>query len=214
MKYLIEFLEYVKKEWKVVSTAPWTFIIALLLASTIIFLVIDWHYQERIRTLQEQNKTSTVRIEAKDDLLTEYRERLHITSASGSEYSFLTHHELKNKTLEFVQKLRDWLSKRNLESTHISNEGWNAVRMASSDEEKNRLWHQYTNREILSSLKFKAEYDQKFKVDSIILRDELLARLPEKDRNQRTYSMYENPVNPIGMGMVADDLEHMAKLLQ
>lgn len=65
----------------------------------------------------------------------------------------------------------------------------------------------------LRSFRQSPEYDKRFKVETIVLRDELLTRLPNESKNEQGYARYEHPVNPIGMGMVADDLERLAKLL-
>ncbi len=84
---------------------------------------------------------------------------------------------------------------------------------AESEEEKQRIWDSHSNQLISESYEICGEYDRRFKVDALLLRDELLSRLP-KEAKKRAYSLYEHPINPICRGMVADDLERMAKSLE
>ncbi len=51
------------------------------------------------------------------------------------------------------------------------------------------------------------------KADSIVLRDELLSRLPSYARDDRWFSFYERVEDTAGMAVVADDLERLADSL-
>ncbi len=57
------------------------------------------------------------------------------------------------------------------------------------------------------------EYSNKYKTDAIVLRDEILSRLPLLDRRDSTDSMYQFANNANGLFVVADDLETIAKKL-
>jgi hypothetical protein len=50
-------------------------------------------------------------------------------------------------------------------------------------------------------------------VDTILIRDELLSRLPKDERGNDVHILYEHPTNLLGMEEVASDLEGLAKLL-
>lgn len=52
-----------------------------------------------------------------------------------------------------------------------------------------------------------------FKAEAIVLRDELLSRLPSYARDDRWFSFYENADNAAGMAVVAEDLERLAESL-
>ena len=210
---LQEMLKHLQKEWDVVSGAPWAFLISSALAFVVSFAANKWRYSGIIDNLKERIETYKERLTAKDAQLDEYRERLHLVPASGSEFSKLTHAELKIKTLEVVSKLRSWLVKYSEEERRILDAQWQAMCRAQDEEEKNRLWHQHTSTSSQISLRRNAEYDSQFKVDTILLRDEILSRLPSESRDERAYHMYEHPTNPIGIGMVADDLERISKKL-
>lgn len=54
---------------------------------------------------------------------------------------------------------------------------------------------------------------EQFKANAIVLRDELLSRLPSYARDDRWFSFYENAADAAGMSVVADDLERLAESL-
>lgn len=205
---LNELISHLQKEWSILSSAPFTFVITLILGGLVAFFALNWAYEARFKLLQD-------RLLAKDDQLGEYRERLHLTPALGSGFSRLTHKELKQKALELVQQIRTFLVKHEAEDRKVSDSKWQQMVMAKTEEEKKRLWNEYTNISIQFSLRLNSEYGQRFKVDAILLRDEILSRLPKdskKDsKDEHAFRMYEHPTNPIGMNMVADDLERLAK---
>jgi hypothetical protein len=84
---------------------------------------------------------------------------------------------------------------------------------ATDEAQKKQLWDAHTGDLIQSSTAINNEYDSKFKVKAIVLRDELLTRVQHPDPKAHSHHMYEHPTNPIGKGMVADDLERLARLL-
>jgi hypothetical protein len=51
------------------------------------------------------------------------------------------------------------------------------------------------------------------KADAVVLRDELLTRLPSYARDDRWFSLYERVEDTAGMAAVADDLERLADSL-
>jgi len=189
-----DFVQFIQDEWAAISSAPVTFILLLI------------SLKERIESFKD-------RLEAKDDQLTEYRERLHLLPTSETTYSRLSNAELKNKTLDVVHHVRDFLKNRKEKQDRILYSDQRANHRDMSEEQRKKLWHQETNALMRESTETNADYNRDFKVDTILLRDELLSRLPSSAKNEREYRTYEHPTNPIGMGMVADDLERLAKSL-
>ncbi len=199
-------IAYIQKNWQILSSAPLTFIITLILAIVVAFLAVNWGYEARFKLLQD-------RLSAKDDQLAEYRERLHLTPAKRGGYSKLSHAELKQKALELVQQIRIFLTKNMTEERKVSDSNWQQMVGAKTEEEKRRLWNEGTTFSIQFYTRINLEYDQQFKVDAILFRDEILSRLPKDSKDERAFRRYEHPTNPIGMGMVADDLERLTKSL-
>jgi hypothetical protein len=99
-------IEILQKEWGVLSSAPWAFAISSVVVFSVAFTAIKWRYDGIVENLRERLETMKERLTAKDTQLDEYRERLHLVPASGSEFSRLTHAELKQRTLKLVDDLR------------------------------------------------------------------------------------------------------------
>jgi hypothetical protein len=62
--------------------------------------------------------------------------------------------------------------------------------------------------------KVMAEYDGKYKVDARLIHEKLLARLPSGSDSLVSNDLYMNEVNPDLLGIIADNLERLAKLLR
>ncbi len=61
---------------------------------------------------------------------------------------------------------------------------------------------------------YAASFFAEFKANAIVLRDELLSRLPRHARDNRWFSSYEHARDPAQMSVVADDLERLAGSLR
>lgn len=199
-------VELVAKEWQTLKEAPITFLLVLIFAAFAGAYAARWLYAERIEVLQQ-------RLSAKDDQLAEYRERLHLAPAGQTAYSQLTNGELKQRALRLIGNIREFLERTGEEDRKVTFAQFAAMSMAKSEEEKNQLWHRQTEEMSRRSFQRSADYDRQFKVEAILLRDEILSRLPPTARDDRKFGLYEHPTNPIGMGMVADDLERLARSL-
>jgi hypothetical protein len=210
---LKDLLLYLEKEWTTLKSAPLVFLIALLLVFLVAYLAAKWRYDGLVENLRERLELSKDRIQNKDDQLNEYRQRLHIIPSDTTSFSRMTNSELKSKALQVVLNIRSFLADIQKSDGQLVDQQMSGMRKAQSEEEKNRVWQAYTSRSIQQTLERNSHYDGHFKVDSILLRDELLSRLPKTARDERAYRMYEHPTNPIGMGEVADDLERLAKSL-
>jgi hypothetical protein len=200
-------IEYGSQEWATVSSAPFTFLIASALVATIAYSASRWKHGAIIELLRE-------RLAAKDQQLDEYRERLHLVPAHGSEFSRLTHTELKTETLKFVIGLREWLAARTAQESQRQRQRWVAMTHATDEKQKEQLWDAQTDDIISSSRSLSNEYDAKFKVKTLVLRDELLTRVQHPDPNSHIHHSYDHPMGSMFMGMVADDLERLARLLR
>jgi hypothetical protein len=55
-----DLIEYIQKEWNTIRGAPFIFLILSALLCYVIYVILDWHYDERIKTLEAQSsKTET-----------------------------------------------------------------------------------------------------------------------------------------------------------
>ncbi len=207
MDKLIAFLE---KNWEVVREAPLAFAVFFVLACALAYwfasLVAISRHSGVIETLQQ-------RLLLKDEQMAIYKSRLDIRLAETASIAQTANKALRQKALTLVGELRAFLQQSMEESQGISMAQMRAVADAKTEEEKNQVWHKYTDESLRRSFSMNAEYDRRFKAETILLRDEIVSRLPTKPQNTQTTFRYEHPTNPIGMEMVATDLELLAKRL-
>ena len=86
--------------------------------------------------------------------------------------------------------------------------------MYADDRTKN--WNKYNKESSKLTNDLMSEYNDNFKIEAILIRDEILSRLSKKlksGRDKHLFSSYERPTNPIGLEMVVDDLEKITKIL-
>jgi len=117
---------------------------------------------------------------------------------------------LAKKTLYFVKNLREFISRYKQEDEAVQSNEWMQMALATSDEEKNKLWQKFTaaSSEITNSRN--SEYEHRFRVNAILLRDELRSHLSDYSAVD---SVYINPTNYFGYSHVANDIETMTQLL-
>ena len=129
--------------------------------------------------------------------------------------SHLSNAELYEKSMNIVKDLRSSLLEERMRSDHISNQRMNAMSSAT-EEERNALWNKFNELDRDPTRNLMSYYDINHKVDAILLREEIVKRLPEdvlENRESSSYLRYERPTNPLGLAVVVDDLEYIAKCL-
>ena len=192
----------IERGWTMIKDAP-VLAVALLVLG---FLGGIYFRNERISVMDE-------RLKGKDDQLSDYRERLHLIPIAGTSYSRLTNNELRQKTLAVVSRTREFLLRADQQDRAMSDREFSDFVSAKSEDEKKQIWLRNAASGSQRSVQISFEYEKEFKTDSILLRDELLSRLPKGLRDDRAYSMYEHPINSIARHLAVDDLERMAKVL-
>ena len=206
-------LNTVKAEWTVLSGAPWAFAVTFVAAFAAAFVACKWAYGSLLEANKERLEGLKKRLVAKDDQLNDYRERLHLVPANGSEYSKLTHKELQGVVLKLVSNIRAWFAQSESEIRRIADQQWHAMARAKSDEEKHRFWEAHAGTHTEGLYKLMLEFDQKVKINAILLRDELQSRLPAEEKSAAANRRYEHPVNTFCIQEIAHDLERKAKSL-
>lgn len=141
------------------------------------------------------------------------REESYLTNISAQ--AALNNQALKMKTIGLINELRELLQAERYNSEILSNQRMMDIRGATTEEERQILWHKWNELDREPTRKLMSIYE-KHKIDAILLRDELLSRLPESVKAKRSSHiahMYEHPTNPLGLVDVLDDLEMLAKSL-
>src|SRR5215813_962712 len=57
MNMFKDLFEYIQKEWSTIRGAPFTFLILSVLLCYVTYLVLNWYYDGRIKTLETQNSS-------------------------------------------------------------------------------------------------------------------------------------------------------------
>lgn len=210
MEELIKLLE---KNWQVVVQAPFAF--ALLAASMfgLAYLAARWRYTTIVEEARAANETLKERLHLKTEQAESYKDRAIKYDQKVWEVVESDSAALRDKALSLVVQIREFIDRYRRQDEAIQQNEWVEMTRAEDEAEKQNLWHKFTNASSRVSNERNSEYERRFKVDTLILRDELRSRLKDYKPEDRTDHMYEHPTNYFGFNDVANDLEKMAKLL-
>jgi len=177
----------------------------------IIVTVAIWLHNQSIEGYKStlESKDATIenygeRLISKDEQLNEFRKRLGIIEKDQTSFTILTNKELKEKALKIVAGIRELLNQYRLKSDEIT----------YARNPKN--WDESNFKSSKLSTELMNDYKNNFKMDALLLRDEILSRLSKKtkkNRNKYAHDSYERTVNMLGIEDIVDDLERITKLL-
>lgn len=209
-----KFLELLAREWAVVSKAPLTFALLAVSMFGLAYFAARWTYTSVLDQVRAANETLKERLHLKTDQAEQYKERAlkydeRVWAVVESDISSLT-----QKALALVANIREFIERHKRREESIHENEWVEMTQAVDETEKQRLWHKFTSSLSHLSSERNAEWERRFKVDALMLRDELRSRLKDYKPNQHVDHMYEHPTNYFGFNDVAAELERMAKLLQ
>ncbi|MFQ2110222.1 hypothetical protein [Aeromonas rivipollensis] len=207
-------IEYIAKEWSVVSQAPFAFLILAAIMFGLAYLAAKWRFTAVIDQIRASNEALKDRLHLKSEQAESYKDRALKYDEKVQQVVDSDAVALKERTLEVVKNLREFIERHRREDDRVSALERSAMRSAQTEEERNAAWERNTNETMRLSNERNAEYDRRFRVDAIMLRDELRSRIPNYEPLERHHDMmYEHPTNYFGFNDVASDLERMAKML-
>jgi hypothetical protein len=151
---------------------------------------------------------------AEDDVVESVKYSEKGARISSGRYS-TSNNELYVRAMSIVKELRNIISLEREESERLSSLRMSEMRNAP-EVDKAVIWDKFNNLEREPTRRLMSQYDNNFKIDASILRDEIIKRLPEAlilKNDQHSISMYDHPTNPLGLIEVVDNLEYHAKLL-
>jgi len=211
---MLNIIDSLKREWTTFKAAPWAAVPLMALSATVGFLVAQWHYEGMLQSLREQLNLAGERLVAKDEQLLDYRERLHIIPVGPTSLSKLTNSELQDRALDVVSKLKEFIAERKAAEDQLMPFFLPAL---PAEETKRYMDNQWT-RLVQLGQESQVTFFKRFQTDVLLLRDELLARLPSTAKSNgfpfdSPFDSYEHPVNLQSMAEVATDLDRLARLL-
>jgi hypothetical protein len=128
-------------------------------------------------------------------------------------YSNTANKELKPRTMQLVNNIRRLVyayKKQDGELLAVFDKRDSAD---ITKNEKKRVRDQWIRESGAAHDSFMREYKEKYWADSILLRNELLRRLPNNLRQPQLSGIYQYPTNLLGVEAIADNLELLAKSL-
>jgi len=136
--------------------------------------------------------------------------KLSITE-SGTKQIRYTDEELSDRALKIVAEVRKLLANYRRSSNEVTL--GRRYSPNQTEEERSTEWHEMTTNLQNLTTDLMTEYDSGHKVDAILLKNELVHRLPQQNRVEHTDVMYQHPTNPLGIESVMSDLEALARSL-
>lgn len=204
---MTDFLKYLAEEWLTISQAPFIFLIIASFMFILAYFAAKWRYSTIIIESKAINETLNERLVQKSEQIEFYKERAVKLDRKVQDVVESDSASLKMQTLELVGKLREYNERYKRDDSRI-------MEQQLSDKTKEDNWSKMTNKMLWLSNERDLEYDRRFKVDAILLRDELRNRISNyNSENNRIDMMYEHPTNYFGLNDIASDLEKMAKKL-
>jgi hypothetical protein len=176
------------------------------------YVVAALRFTSILETMKEQLQTSNERIQAKEELLNEYRQRLYILQRTRADFSRMTNNELKNKTMTMVSAIRNSFIQAQDEQKKLVLFEQELMMSAKTGEERKQASDLLAITLPDLSYELNASFSGRFRDESILLRDEILSRLP-KNADSNEAHLYEYPVYPLGITNIADELEQLAREL-
>lgn len=166
----------------------------------------------KVEVVQEQLKLYESRLIVKDEQIADYVSKLQDREVNATSRSLLSNSRLKSETIETVSGIRVLLADYQRKSSELTYSRFDNIKNMS-EEERNRQWNEDNKKssELLNQLQL--NYNFKHKINAILLRDELLSRLPKDIIRNTRNTFYEHVITTHGIVEVADDLERLAKLL-
>lgn len=198
----------VQSEWSVITAAPFSFVLLCLAAFTLAYVACRWRYNGIIDQLREQIKSLQSRLEHWAELAESYKERALKHDEKVSDIVAANPIDLYEKTTSFVSRLREFIQRRREQCYRMT-----VPPRGEAETETQRLWDRYSEQMLIDSNATTSEWERSFKVDAMLLRDELLSRLSLPAAEGHKAFIYERPTNFFGYDEVASDLERLAKTL-
>jgi hypothetical protein len=128
-------------------------------------------------------------------------------------YREMPNSELAKRSLAMVQALRELQKNMNAADQRIEEECDRRDSQDKSAQDRGRIRQSCNDASLKSSQGFLAQYEERYRAEVLILREEMLHRLPELRGKAAPPILASHPTNALGLGEVAANLEVLAKLL-
>jgi hypothetical protein len=128
-------------------------------------------------------------------------------------YSTTSNKELKQKALQLVKSIRELVDSYNKKDRELMAEYGKKDQPKLRPDERQGLREQWLKESDAIHDAAMRSYKEQYWADAILLRNELYRRLPNQPNPKDVAMIYQIPTNVLGIGLIADHLELIAKSL-
>jgi hypothetical protein len=128
-------------------------------------------------------------------------------------YSHTSNKELKQKALQLVKSIRELVDSYNKKDKELIAEYGKKDKSGIRTDERKAMRDQWIKESDAAHDAAMRSYKEKYWAEAILLRNELYRRLPNQPNPKDVALIYQIPTNVLGIGVIADHLELMAKSL-
>ena len=128
-------------------------------------------------------------------------------------YRELSNNDLADKGVEMGRALRALAREMMAADETLRSRCDSETELAKTEQAKNQLRQSCNDESLKATQNFLGQYEDKYKAEVLILREEMLHRLPELRQKTVPPILASHPTNALGLGEVASTLEVLAKLL-
>ena len=128
-------------------------------------------------------------------------------------YSNTSNKELKQKALSLVKSIRELVDSYNTKDRELRAEYDKKDKPEIKTEERKAMRDQWLKESDAVHDSVMRSYKENYWAETILLRNELYRRLPTPQNQKNLAPIYQNPTNVLGIQVIADHLEIIAKSL-
>ena len=128
-------------------------------------------------------------------------------------YTNTSNKELKPRVIRLVNDIRQLVYAYNKKDGELLAESGKRDSADASKEERKKLRDQWIKDSDAAHDATMLQYKEKYWADAILLRNELYRRLPKNLQQPQLSAIYQYPTNILGIEVIADNLELLAKSL-
>ena len=128
-------------------------------------------------------------------------------------YSDSSNKELKPRVMRLVNDIRQLVYAYKKKDGELLAASDKRDRVDATKEEKKKIRDQWIKESDAAHDASMRQYKEKYWADAILLRNELLRRLPKNLNQPQLAGIYQYPTNVLGVDAIADNLELLAKSL-
>jgi hypothetical protein len=128
-------------------------------------------------------------------------------------YSNASNKELKQKALQLVKSIRELVDSYNKKDRELMVEYRKKDNPKLKTDERKAMRDQWIQESDAVHDSAMRSYKENYWADALLLRNELYRRLPNQPNQKDVAMIYQIPTNVLGIGLIADHLELIAKSL-